>query len=171
MLVQVTINDLPAWAFIDSGAESNLINMTYVHEWDLPTRDKKNPYALMLANGEPIDSQEGIISKESTAQVQMNGRKMTVTFDVAGIGSSDLILGLPWLQTYNPRVDWRKLTLDFPDQERPVQARMRPRIPTKRPLRNGMRNVEILSCYRLEIRDRTVFEIPIEYKEFAILFE
>ena len=47
---------------------------------------------------------------------------------------------------------------------------MRPRVPTRKSKRMDMRDVEVLSCYRLEIRGKSAFEIPLEYREFAKLF-
>ena len=48
---------------------------------------------------------------------------------------------------------------------------MRPRIPTrKKSKRIDIRDVKVLSYYRLETRDKLVFEIPLEYREFAKLF-
>ena len=113
----------------------------------------------------------GTVDKIATLQVNMNGKIMEVTFWVAGIGSSDLLLGLPWLRQYNPRVDWSELKVEFPDQERPVQTTMRRREPTVRPQRGGINQIEVLCCYQLRRSDTPAFEIPHEYREFATLFE
>jgi transposase InsO family protein len=38
---------------------------------------------------------------------------MTVTLDVLRLASQDVILGLPWLQEVNPRIDWKSGKLSF----------------------------------------------------------
>jgi hypothetical protein len=83
-----------------------------------------------------------------------------------------LILGLPWLQLYNPHIDWGQLTINFLEERYPVQASLRTRTRTrKRPLRKRPIYVKVACCYRLKIKDRLTFQIPLEYKEFAELFK
>jgi len=65
MLVLVTINDLPAYTFINSGANTNILNKSYTREWKIPLRRKRNLYELILANGELINSDNRVVSEEA----------------------------------------------------------------------------------------------------------
>ena len=33
---------------------------------------------------------------------------------VVGLGHRQIILGMPWLKTWNPRIDWKSHSLSFP---------------------------------------------------------
>ena len=38
---------------------------------------------------------------------------MTEWFYVTTLGDQNLILGLPWLEKHNPKIDWKEKTLEF----------------------------------------------------------
>jgi hypothetical protein len=105
MLIPVLINQVKVDAFIDSRANKNLLNKTLVDEWKIPYKEKRNPYLLNIADRRPIDSDNSMVKYEATVTLTMYGRKEIITLDITNIGSSDLILGIPWLQLYNPHVN------------------------------------------------------------------
>jgi hypothetical protein len=90
-----------------------------VDEWKIPYREKRNLYPLNIADGRPIDSDDGMVKYKATVTLTMHSRKEIITLDIINIGSSDLILGMLWLQLYNPYVNWKELILTFL-QGRPV---------------------------------------------------
>ncbi len=95
-------------ALLDSGAGGNFIH------YDLaPTLQKltllKKPIEAFNVDGTP--NKEGTITHYVTADILVNDLQMTLGLLVAGIGKISLILGFPWLQTWNPDVDWQKGTL------------------------------------------------------------
>jgi hypothetical protein len=47
---------------------------------------------------------------------------------------------------------------------------MRPRVPTRKSKRIDIRNVKVLSYYRLKIRDKLALEVLSKYREFTELF-
>ena len=46
----------------------------------------------------------------------VQGYTITVSFSVTSIDSDDLIFGLPWLQQFNPIIDWENGRLTLPDR-------------------------------------------------------
>ena len=48
--------------------------------------------------------------------LMVQGYTITVSFSVTSIDSDDLIFGLPWLQQFNPVIDWESGTLTLPDR-------------------------------------------------------
>ncbi|KAF8756155.1 hypothetical protein RHS01_04630 [Rhizoctonia solani] len=43
-----------------------------------------------------------------------DGKRMTETFLIGNTGSHSAILGIKWLETHNPEIDWNAQTLSFP---------------------------------------------------------
>jgi hypothetical protein len=128
MLVKAKINNIPTKAFIDSGASQNFLSEQFVRRWKIPVRKKRDPYFLQTADGNLIDSQEGMVKYETTdTSMFILGRLERITLDVTNTGDTNLILGLPWLRLHKPHVDWETLTLSLPTNQHPVQASKRTR--------------------------------------------
>src|SRR6266567_1015557 len=95
-------------ALLDSGAGGNFIHHDLAPTIHNPTPLKK-PIEAFNVDGTP--NKEGMITHYVTADILVNNLQMTLGLLVAGIGKVSLILGFPWLQTWNPDVDWQKGTL------------------------------------------------------------
>ncbi len=95
-------------ALLDSGAGGNFIHYDLASTLQKPTLLKK-PIEAFNVDGTP--NKEGTITHYVTADILVNDLQMTLGLLVAGIGKISLILGFPWLQTWNPDVDWQKGTL------------------------------------------------------------
>ncbi|ESK81730.1 hypothetical protein Moror_11564 [Moniliophthora roreri MCA 2997] len=54
------------------------------------------------------------ITQSVTATYVIGTKEMTDTFLISGLGKEEVILGLPWLQKYNPDVDWVTGQTTFP---------------------------------------------------------
>jgi transposase InsO family protein len=159
-------------ALIDSGSGCSLISERYVRTWGIPSVEKERPYPLHTADGTPIKSGRGLVTHEATITLRMQGLEEQLVLDVTDIGDTDIILGMPWLRRINPYIDWINRTLTIQKNRYPVQN-LRRQIARKPSSLQGKEptNVEVVTCYRLEKRSEIAFEIPPEYKEFAILFE
>ena len=99
-------------ALLDSGSASNCISPEAVSRAGLTTTLRKNPCQVRVASGGTMPGQS-VITHETKAQVHINGYQMAVTLDVLRLASQDVILGLPWLQEVNPRIDWKSGKLSF----------------------------------------------------------
>jgi len=108
MKLQVRIKEEWLNAWIDCGAESNFIDPEVVNRLKLPWKEKKQPYWLSNAEGEPFSYEGGRIAYEiDHLKVFIQERNTGIDFDVLPLESSDLILGLPWLRRFNPHINWR----------------------------------------------------------------
>jgi hypothetical protein len=103
-----------AFALLDSGAAGNFISATLVKRFSVPTRKLVTPRQLVLING----SKPAMDLTQETLplSVHINQHQELLSFDVAPIANYSLILGMPWLSTHNPQVDWPSGLLIFRSQ-------------------------------------------------------
>jgi hypothetical protein len=171
MTLDISINGERTSAMIDSGASANFLSKVYAQDWALVLDRKERPYPLVTADGSAIESDQGMVKYETTVSMEALGKVQKRTFDVTNIGDTDVILGLPWLQETQPRVDWSTLTLSPNKERHPVQTESHLREQTNYPQRRGRRNVEVIAVYLLQDGEKPAFQIPKEYKEFRELFQ
>src|SRR5258707_13617007 len=55
----------------------------------------------------------GEIKEKCLITIDCQGKEMTNWFYVTALGDQNFILGLPWLEKYNPVIEWREKTLEF----------------------------------------------------------
>ena len=103
----IQLNGHKVTAMVDSGAMGIYISPGTVNKLGLPYQKKEHPYSLATVDGKPINYEGGRVRFE-TAQLEMTigGRTENVRFDVTNTGRHQVVLGLPWLQTSNPIIDW-----------------------------------------------------------------
>jgi len=98
-------------ALIDSGADVSLISQRLIERYQFPTFDLKKPFSMLFADG----VKDGNISQATLPlELRILDHEESTTFFVADI-EHDVILGLPWLQRHNPRIDWSTLGISFSD--------------------------------------------------------
>ena len=73
----------------------------------IPGVKKDNPYQLMVIDGTLLSQDEGMVkTKTPPLRCQMQGKDLgQAVFDLVSI-PQDVILGMPWLEKVNPRIDW-----------------------------------------------------------------
>ena len=92
-------------ALIDSGAMGNYMSTMFSQEFNVPTVEKKLPYALTAINGANLGNSRGEIDTETRGLPMAIGKHHEeVTFDVVGIANHHIILGIPWLRKHNPTI-------------------------------------------------------------------
>lgn len=103
----IQLNGRKVTAMVDSGAMGVYISPGTVNKLGLPYQEKEHPYSLATVDGKPIDYEGGRVRLE-TAQLRMTigGRTESVQFDITNTGKHQVVLGLPWLQKSNPKIDW-----------------------------------------------------------------
>jgi predicted aspartyl protease len=91
-------------AMIDLGATGNFMTKQVADTQGLQTRLKPHPYPLMVVNGEPISTNNGMVTLETVPleMVMLRGHKETIQFDVVHMDNHACILGVPWLKKHNP---------------------------------------------------------------------
>ena len=102
---------------INSGATGNFMSESFARRNKVPVQGKKDPYQLTVVDGTPLSKDKGQVTKE-TKSLRLSVHSMTIRteeFDLVQI-PHEVILGLPWLEKQNPRIDWRRRQLVFPDK-------------------------------------------------------
>jgi len=99
--------ELPTNFIIDCGASSNVLSIDFARKHKLTLSPLQRPVKAMMANG----SVETIRSK-CHADILIPGfKKMSCIFLCSSLHAGDALLGLPWLKSENPVIDWTKGSL------------------------------------------------------------
>jgi hypothetical protein len=110
LYVVVKIRKRHLRAMIDSGATGNFMTKKVADTQGFKTQLKAHPYPLMVVDGEPISTNEGMVTYETVPleMVMLRGHKETIQFDIVHMDNHACILGVPWLKKHNPQIDWWK---------------------------------------------------------------
>ncbi|QRW20628.1 Retrotransposable element Tf2 protein [Rhizoctonia solani] len=99
---------------IDSGATLNFISPLIVEKYKIPKTQLENPRVVRMLDG--TISQTGCIWHQVQLAVLANGHKHSIPFLVCPIGNTSAILGMTWLTSESPLIDWHQGTVTFPEQ-------------------------------------------------------
>ena len=140
--------------------------------------------AKTLYNVDDTTNKDGKITHYLILNIQTRRKIKQMTFLVADIGKEDVILGYPWLATYEPQFDWAKGTLNgeyhpiifsstLPDDELPMieALRLEEKEEILKELKDKCRNRSIATdLARSKARKRETTTIPKEYQDFTSVF-
>src|SRR5260370_40988069 len=96
-------------ALVDSGATDNFISPDFARRMGLGSTPLERPRKVW--NIDNTENKAGSITHSITLDVQTKGQRTDMIFLVTELGAEDLLLGYPWLATYEPRISWRLATL------------------------------------------------------------
>jgi len=66
-------------------------------------------------------NRNGSITQEVEASLEIQGRRMKERFLVTALGKQKVILGYPWLEKANPKINWKKKEFSWwNDEEKQV---------------------------------------------------
>ena len=108
---QVQINNQDVQVLVDTGAQCSLIRDDVARRLKLPVqtdRAKEKPN-LCGVNGKPLK-----VRGRVRLICQQAGQTVTATAWVVKGIQNEVILGMPWLQRYQPTISWQERTLTFP---------------------------------------------------------
>lgn len=171
IFLDVQLNGHKVRALIDSGATGNFIHPRMMIGARLSTARKKDPYPLTLVDGEVIADNKGMVLYETRpfTMTTIGGHAEEIQLDLVTMGLHNVILGMPWLRTHNPQIDWIKERIVL-NQCRCGSDRKAPKGAKKRtPPRE-----ELCATSPEENEDQAqaslLKKIPVEYKEYEDLF-
>ena len=99
---------------IDSGATGNFVLEDLVKRKGFPQTKKKDPYDLFIVDRSTLPDGGGRVEEETTPlQTRIYQHQEELQFEIVRIASHEIILGIPWLKTYNPVINWEKRVLRF----------------------------------------------------------
>ena len=101
-------------ALIDCGAQGQFIDQNFVRKHRL--KEVPLERKIKVFNVDGTKNKKGTIRHKVILTFRSKGREFKEEFLVTGLGRQDIILGHPWLKTYNPIVNWRtgKITWRYP---------------------------------------------------------
>jgi hypothetical protein len=124
-----TLLTYPLHALIDSGSSGDFISSTFVQNHNIPTQASPQTSVVILADGTRQETSRMVAS----ASLSIASYKTEVDLMVLPLEQYDIILGMPWLEHVNPRIDWKRkeLGLNVAGQTLSIHTDTEPKKPTK----------------------------------------
>ena len=104
--IKIRVNGWLAKAMINSGVTGNFMSESFARRNKVPVQGKKNSYQLTVVDRTPLSKDKGQVTKE-TKSLRLSVHSITIRtekFNLVQI-PHEVILGLPWLEKQNPRID------------------------------------------------------------------
>ena len=110
-------NDISLRALLDSGASSNFMRQKTLEHSFLKFEERKLPPSRLnvrLANGKIVSTRKRVVNVHYT----LDGLPLEDEFIVLDMDDKfDVILGMPWLTTHRPVVDWTRRTVQLQEED------------------------------------------------------
>jgi gag-polyprotein putative aspartyl protease len=107
-------------ALIDSGATENFIDDRTARRWELPTRNLVYPRKVFNVDG--TENCNGMIVKSCMLRVHCGEKQACQRFYIMDLGDDRILLGYPWLEEFNPDIDWKAGAMKGPQIELEVTS-------------------------------------------------
>jgi len=117
--IRASYNMADIKALVDSGATDNFIHPNFVKRMGLGQRALDKPKNIY--NIDDTTNKAGQITHYLTLKVETGGTNREMRFLITDIGREDILLGYPWLATYEPRFSWCHATID--EKQLPIVLR------------------------------------------------
>lgn len=99
----------PAIFLLDCGATGNFIRSEFVVDHQLKSSSLPSPDVITLADG----SKQSAGSIVNAASLRIGSYTDQLDFVSLPLVGYDVILGMPWLDHYNPSIDWKSRKMKF----------------------------------------------------------
>jgi hypothetical protein len=96
-------------ALVDSGATDNFMHPNFAKRMGLGMKALPNPKKIF--NIDNTTNKSGMITHYLNLNVVTKGIHKEMHFLITDIGREDILLGYPWLATFEPKFDWRSATM------------------------------------------------------------
>jgi predicted aspartyl protease len=107
-------------ALVDSGATENFIDKRMAHRWELPMCNLVYPQRVYNVDG--TENCASMVVKSCTLHVHHRGKQACQRFFVTNLGDDHILLGYPWLEEFNPDIDWKAGAMKGPQIELEVTS-------------------------------------------------
>jgi predicted aspartyl protease len=108
--VRASYNMADVKALVDSGATDNFIHLNFVKRMGIGQRELDKPKNIY--NIDDTTNKAGQITHYLNLTVTTGGKSKEMRFLITDIGQEDVLLGYPWLLTYEPHFSWKHGTID-----------------------------------------------------------
>jgi hypothetical protein len=97
-------------ALVDSGATDNFMHPVFAKRMGLGLQKLPNPKKIY--NIDNTSNRSGMITHYLDLNVRTRGIHKEMRFLVTDIGHKEILLGYPWLATFEPKFNWRSAVID-----------------------------------------------------------
>jgi len=161
-------------ALVDSGATNCFMSESFIRRMKLGKRPLQRPRKIWNINN--TANQAGEITHYIILEVQTKGIRKMVQFLITNIGNEDVILGYPWMATFEPQFTWKSGVIS--EKELPIIFwSVNPFIPGKDPIIAQVKGedsrLKATTSTELVIKAQQYtkkVEVPAEYQQFAKVF-
>jgi hypothetical protein len=108
--VRASYNMADVKALVDSGATNNFVHPNFAKQMGIGQRELDKPKNIY--NIDDTTNKAGQITHYLNLTVTTGGKTQEMRFLITDIGREDVLLGYPWLSTYEPRFSWKHGTID-----------------------------------------------------------
>jgi len=130
----------PVNILIDSGSTTNFISSAFIHQHQLTTQTLPTAEKVRLADGKIIEVKDCI-----ETNLQMNSFQDHINFIVLPLDEYDIVLGMSWLATHNPAIDWKRGVLRIKQKHKRFRIRGVKSIDTQ-----SMNNLQLMSVQQMK---------------------
>ena len=114
---------IQAIALLDSGVSACFLDEEFAKLQKIPLVRKAKLVHVEVIDERPLSS--GSVTHETIPlEVTFQNHSSQIIFNIIKTPSNPVILGLSWLERYNPSIDWKSRTMTFPiktPQKKPVK--------------------------------------------------
>ena len=101
-----TYKEVTVKALLDSGATGLFMSKRCAQRGVFRLIKLDKP--IQVRNIDGTENSGGAITHEVKVNIYFKGHVERVWMDICDLEKTEVILGMPWLQTYNPEIDWKK---------------------------------------------------------------
>ena len=99
-------------ALIDCGATRNFINIGLLSKANFPLQHLPKP--IQAYNMDGTANIKGTIRWKAHTDILFSRSRESTDLMVLSLGRQQVILGMPWLHKWNPKIDWISNTVSIP---------------------------------------------------------
>jgi hypothetical protein len=138
---------------------------------------------LEVIDGRPLSSRD-VTHESIPLEVKFGNHCSSIVFNIIRTPSAPVILGLSWLERYNPQINWKSRNIEFPITPSLTKRTSKPSSTKKPPFikplfigaRTFMRATKtgtpfVIYATPTSEETTTSINIPAQYKEFQDVFE
>ena len=103
--IRLENKNIETLSLLDSGAGGEFIDQNYAKTLKLPLLNLERPIPVINVDG--TLNKKGTIKQYINLDLEIFGQKQIIWLLVTELGKQKILLGFPWLQKYNPIIDWQ----------------------------------------------------------------
>ena len=127
MTYQGTLNHALVKILIDSGAMGNFVSEQAADYFSFSLHDVSN-IPIVFANGAVGACNKAVLA----ACLRFENHEEKIDLRVVSLPHHDIILGKPWLEKWNPTINWRTHQISFPENIATIQEGPENPLPVKK---------------------------------------